>query len=68
MFNSVSMAGVGGSITIVEMVLMWFGFEIPGGAVTGAINGLVAFVGLIWLVWGQARRSDIVWGIFRKYT
>lgn len=66
MFSQVSMAGVGSLITLIEGALLFFGFQVPGGTVGAAINGLITFLGLVWLVWGQARRKDIVGWLFRK--
>lgn len=66
MFNSVSMAGVGGLITVAIAVLKLFGVELPenaGGQITEAVSTII---GLGLLVWGQLRRTDLKMGIVRK--
>jgi len=66
MFNNFSMTGVGAIITVTEGLLKMFGVEIPDGSVSAGVNGLVSFVGLVFLVWGQVRRKDLNLGIIRK--
>lgn len=66
MFNNVSMTGVGGIITIVELLAHYFGLELPEGSIAAAVNGIVAFVGVLWLIWGQLRRKDLIGGIVKK--
>ena len=66
MFTQISMAGVGTIVTFIETAFRLFGFEFPEGSIAAGINGLVAFIGLGWLVWGQFRRKDLVNGIVRK--
>lgn len=67
MFQNVSMTGVGGIITIIELALNFFNVNLPDGAVATAVNGLVAFLGVAWLVIGQIRaRKDLVAGLVRK--
>ena len=66
MFNSVSMAGTGVVITLIESVLKLFGIDFPDGSVGQAVNGAVAILGLVLLVVGQLRRKDLNMGFFRK--
>lgn len=66
MFNTVSMAGAGAVITLIETVLRLLGVDFPEGSVAAAVNGIVAAAGLVFIVWGQIRRSDLHWGIVRK--
>lgn len=60
------MAGTGGIISVVELVLKLIGVDFPEGSVGAAVNGIVAAVGLVLLVWGQVRRKDLTAGIVRK--
>lgn len=66
MFTNVSMTGVGGVITIIELALQFFNVQVPAGSVGGAVNGVVAAFGLLWLIWGQLRRPDLSGGLIRK--
>ena len=66
MFNSVSMAGVGGLITIVIAILKMFGVELPEGAGGQITEAVTTLIGLGLLVWGQLRRTDLKMGIVRK--
>lgn len=66
MFNGTSMAGSGLIITLIETILKLTGVEFPDGSVSAGINGIIAFVGLILLVWGQVRRKDLKFGLIRK--
>lgn len=66
MFTNISMAGVGGAILAIEVILKTLGFEFADGTVADAVNGLVVFAGFVWFLWGQYRRKDLTWGILRK--
>lgn len=66
MLNSISITGVGGVFTLVELFLRVFGIELPEGSVLAAVNGLITVVGVILLIWGQVRRPDLKWGFLRK--
>jgi hypothetical protein len=66
MFANVSMAGVGQVAVVVSFVLNWLGIDIGDQSVEGALNGALMFFGLVWTVYGQLRRSDLVLGLFRK--
>jgi len=66
MFSSISMAGTGAIITLLTTVFKILGWEFPEGTIADGVNGLVAFVGLVLLAWGQFRRSDLYMGLFRK--
>lgn len=65
MFTSVSMTGTGIAITLVEYALSAMNVTFDAGSVSAAINGLVTFVGLLFVVWGQLRRKDLTLGMFR---
>lgn len=66
MFTSVSMTGTGIVITLIEYALTVFNVKFDSGSVAAAINGLITFVGFIFVVWGQLRRKDLTLGMFRQ--
>lgn len=66
MFAQTSMVGTGLIITLVEMVLRHFDISFGEGEVAVAINGLLAFVGFIFILIGQLRRKDLKFGLLRK--
>ena len=65
MFNSVSMTGTGIAITLIEYALSAMNVTFDAGSVSAAVNGLISFVGLLLVVWGQIRRKDLTFGMFR---
>lgn len=62
----VSVTGIGAIVMVVEYLAKLSGFELPDGSIANAVNGLVSFIGLVMIVWGQLRRKDLRYGIFRK--
>ena len=67
MFNQVSMAGTGAAIiTLINLILPALGFDIPEGTVAAAVEGVVNVAGFAFLIWGQARRTDLIGGLIRK--
>ena len=66
MFTNVSMTGTGITIVLIETILRVMGIEFPDYSVTETVNGIISAGGFVFLVWGQMRRKDITWGIFRK--
>ena len=62
----ISIAGVGAIITVIETALRFIGVDFPEGSVASGINGLVAFGGLVLIVYGQMRRKDLKYGILRQ--
>jgi hypothetical protein len=60
-----SLTGTGLIVVIVTELLRAFGVENTGG-VQEAVVGLLTFIGWVALVYGQLRRKDLSWGIFRK--
>lgn len=66
MFKNVSMTGTGLVITLIQTLLTLFGFEFETDSLAAGINGLVAFFGFIFLIWGQLRRKDLSFGLIRK--
>lgn len=66
MFTSISMAGTGTAVVIIQAILSILGIEAPEGSVAGAVDAVVTVVGFVLLVWGQLRRKDLVAGFIRK--
>ncbi len=64
--TSISLTGIGGIVTIVELVLRLFGVEAPEGSVLSIANGIVSLVGILTLVYGQLRRPDLKMGMIRR--
>lgn len=62
---NVSLAGSGIIVLLVTNLLQWIGIG-EVGDVSGAITGMLEFVGWVALIWGQLRRSDIMLGILRR--
>jgi len=60
------MTGVGGLITVFFAVLKLFGIEVPDEAAPKVVEAVATLVGIALLIWGQLRRSDLDYGIFRK--
>ena len=60
------MTGVGGAISAIELLAQLFGFDLPENSIAAGVNGLVAFVGLVLLIWGQWRRGDVKSFFFKK--
>lgn len=66
MFTTVSLTGASAIVTILEAVAKYFGLNFPEGSILAGVNGLLQFVALVGLVWGQLRRKDLIGGIIRK--
>lgn len=66
MFTNISMTGLGGLITIVFTVLRLFGIEVPDEAAAKLTEAVATIIGIALLVYGQLRRKDVEYGIFRK--
>ncbi len=64
--TSISLTGIGGIVTIVELVLRLFGVEAPEGSVLAVVNGFVQLVGIGTLIYGQLRRKDLKMGMIRR--
>ena len=61
------MAGTGVAIvTILEVLFPIFGIELPEGSIEAGVFGFGAGIGWLLLIWGQVRRRDLKFGIFRK--
>lgn len=66
MLSPISLTGAGAIITVIQLALQWLGVEFPKGSVEAAVNGIVAAVGLVLLVYGQWRRGDLKFGLLRR--
>lgn len=64
--TSISKAGLGQYVLLIEAVLAMFGVNLPDGSVLEALNGLVVFLALVLAIVGQFTRKDLSLGIFRK--
>lgn len=60
------MTGTGLIITVAQVLFAAFGVEYDPESLAAAANGLVTFIGFILVVWGQLRRKDLKFGLFRK--
>lgn len=66
MFATKSMTGTGLAIIAVEYLLTAMNISFEAGSVAAFVNGIVTVVGFVWIVWGQLRRKDLSWGMFRN--
>lgn len=62
---NVSLTGVGAAVLIIEMVLKQFGVELGEGVVADTVDKVITVVGTILLAYGQWRRRDVLWFIFK---
>lgn len=60
------MTAIGAIVTISGLLLKMLGIDVAETEVERAVEGFVAIVGIIALIYGQARRKDLRLGIFRK--
>ena len=63
---ALSMAGVGGLVTVAVTLLNLFGIELPEGTAVKVTEAVITLAGVCLLVWGQFRRTDLIAGIVRK--
>jgi len=61
----ISIAGVGAIGTTVELALHAFNVQLPEGSIASLLNGLATVVSVCLLIYGQVRRKDLRFGIFR---
>lgn len=64
--TSVSLTGIGAIVTITVLLLKMLGIEVAETDVERAVEGFVAIVGVLALIYGQFRRKDLKLGLFRK--
>jgi nucleoside permease NupC len=73
MFLQTSMTGVGLAVVIITTVLNFFGIvpavdqvsQIVGDILT-IVSDCAVVVGWLLTIWGQLRRTDLTFGLFRK--
>ncbi len=61
----ISLAGSGAIITVIEFALRYTNVDLPDGSVAALVNGVVTVGGIVLLIWGQLRRKDLKYGLFR---
>jgi uncharacterized membrane protein len=66
MNNSFSLTGVSLLVYFISMLISRWGVIVPDETLLAAINGLVAFFSFVGIVWGQLRRKDVEFGIYKK--
>ena len=62
----VSKAGIGLVVFLLNEVFVALGWTIDFGVIEAGMNGLVALVALVVIVWGQVDRKDLEFGLLRK--
>ena len=60
------MTGTGIIITLLEYSLTAMNVNFEAGSVSSFVNSVVVVVGFIFAVWGQLRRKDLSFGLFRN--
>lgn len=73
MFNNHSMTGVGLAVIIITTILNFFGI-VPAvdqvskiiGDILTVIDDCAIVVGWLLTIWGQLRRTDLTFGLWRK--
>lgn len=60
------MTGVGITFLIIKAVLTYFGIEFEESMIYDVIGGFLVAFGWLFTIWGQLRRGDVSWGLFRK--
>jgi len=61
-----SKAGIGAIVTVIVVVLNYFGVVLPEGSDQSLVEAIMTVGGLIFLVWGQLERKDLKFGLIRK--
>lgn len=73
MFNNHSMTGVGLAVIVITTILNFFGI-VPAvdqvskiiGDILTVIDDCAIVVGWLLTIWGQLRRTDLTFGLWRK--
>lgn len=66
LFSKISMAGVGGIVSLIGLIFGFLGIPYVEQDASEAITGLLTFLGWVWLMWGTFRREDLTGGLVRK--
>jgi len=61
-----SLAGTGAIATVLIFVLRFFEIDVDEGVVTEAVLGLAQAIAFVVWLYGQFRRKDLQYGLFRK--
>lgn len=59
------MTGIGIVTLIILALFNSMGIEADSGTITAALEGLVTFVAWAFTIWGQVRRKDLDFGLWR---
>lgn len=63
------MTGVGLLVLAIRHFLVTaFAIDVDQDTLTKAVVGLVDFVSYVWIIYGQIRRDDLRWGLWRKWA
>lgn len=65
-FSSVSMTGTGVAIYALMTVLAYFGVSLSEGDVAKVVEQALSVFSFVLMVYGQLRRKDLNYGVFRK--
>ena len=65
LFSEQSMSGTGWLVILVSFGLKNFGFEFTETEIMGMVTAIATVVGFAMAMWGQFRRGDLKWGLFR---
>jgi hypothetical protein len=66
MFANVSMTATGMVTLLLSWLLAGLGVEVGEESIAGFVQAVLTAVGFVWMVWGQLRRDDLSYGIFRN--
>lgn len=66
MFNNVSMTGSGVIVYIIAFALSYFGvLNVDNSQIARAVEAASQVIGFLMIVWGQIRRNDLQYGLWR---
>lgn len=60
------MAGSGIIVAVLAFALPLFGVPVDQNAVAAFVDNVAKVIGFVLMVWGQARRPDLRFGLIRK--
>lgn len=65
MFATTSMTGTGLVVFILSNLFMYWGIDFDTGELTEMVNKIILALGAIMTMYGQIRRKDLKWGLWR---
>jgi len=68
MFDKTSLAGSGWIFLILGLLARFFELDLDEGAITETGTAVVLVISFLGALWGQFRRKDLTFGLFRKNT